>query len=131
MGVAPNVLWSPTAERVQRAAITRIARWVQDTRSVRVTESYDQLWRWSVDDLEGFWAAVWEYFGVQADGGYERVLADAAMPGAQWFAGTRLKYAEHVFRDRDPSAAALQFASEQHDLQAWTWGHLRDETARI
>ena len=62
----PKVLWSPTAERVEAATLTRFARWVAATRGVDVASSYDELWQWSVDDLDGFWAAIWEYFDVQA-----------------------------------------------------------------
>jgi acetoacetyl-CoA synthetase len=127
----PPVLWAPDAEAIEAAAITDFARWVQDTRSVRVTESYDQLWEWSVGDLEGFWAAVWEYFDVQADAPHGEVLHSAGMPGAQWFPGTRLNYGEHVFRDRAPEALAIQHASELHGLRSWSWGQLRAETARV
>jgi acetoacetyl-CoA synthetase len=127
----PPLLWSPSEARVERASITSFARWVQETRAVRVTESYNQLWQWSVDDLEGFWAAIWERFDVVSSGTWEHVLGSRAMPGAEWFAGARVNYAEHVFRGHDPAALAIQFASESGGLQAWTWGGLREETARI
>jgi acetoacetyl-CoA synthetase len=126
-----TVLWSPSQERIERATITAFARWVQNTRSVTVTESYDQLWRWSVDDLEGFWAAIWEYFDVRSSGACEAVLGAPDMPGTAWFAGTRLNYAEHAFREHDSAAPAIHFASELGDLQSWTWGDLREETARV
>jgi acetoacetyl-CoA synthetase len=112
-------------------AITAFARWVQETRSVRVTESYDQLWRWSVDDLDGFWRAIWEFFDVQADGAPGAVLASREMPGARWFPGPRLNYAEHVFRDKDDNTIALWHAGEGRATATWTWGELRDQTARI
>jgi acetoacetyl-CoA synthetase len=93
VGDGPPVLWAPDAEAIAAAPITAFARWVQDTRAVRVTESYNQLWQWSVGDLEGFWAAVWEYFDVQAAAPHGPVLRRSGMPGAQWFPGTRLNYA--------------------------------------
>src|SRR3954451_3209680 len=127
----PEVLWTPSAERVEAAAITRFARWVQDTRGVEVTGSYDALWRWSVDDLEGFWAAIWEHFDVQAHTPYERVLGSREMPGAQWFPGATLNYAEHVFRDKKDPDLAIQDASELRDSNHMTWGELRDLTARL
>jgi acetoacetyl-CoA synthetase len=129
--MAPPLLWSPSDERVARASITSFARWVQETRAVKVTESYNQLWQWSVDDLDGFWAAIWEHFDVASSGTWEHVLGSRAMPGAEWFAGARVNYAEHVFRGHDAGALAIQFASEIHGLQAWTWGGLHEETARI
>jgi acetoacetyl-CoA synthetase len=124
--------WTPSADRIERATITRFATWVQERTGVRVTESYDQLWRWSVDDVAGFWAAIWDYFDVQADGRSEPVLADPAMPGARWFPHARLNYAEHLFRDRDPESVAIRFASEREaGVGTWTWARLEDETARI
>ncbi len=123
---APPVLWQPSPERIERAAVTRFAAAVG-----RPGASYDELWRWSVDDVEGLWRAVWEHFAVQADGSPERVLASRAMPGARWFPDVRLNYAEHVFRDRADGDLALQHASELRPLTAWSWGELREQTERI
>ena len=127
----PAVLWTPSPERVERAAITRFARWVAETRGAAVTDSYDALWRWSVEDLEGFWAAIWEYFDVQAATPYERVLGSREMPGARWFPGAELNYAEHIFRGKKDPDLAIQHASEVRELDHLTWGELRDLTARI
>jgi acetoacetyl-CoA synthetase len=127
----PTVLWAPTEERIEQASVTRFARWVAATRGVEVTGSYDALWRWSVDDIDGFWAAVWEFFEVRASVPYEAVLASRSMPGARWFPGAQLNYAEHVFTGKVDSALALQHASETRALDWMTWGELRDLTARI
>jgi acetoacetyl-CoA synthetase len=127
----PEVLWTPSAERVEAATLTRFARWVQETRGVAVTGSYDELWRWSVDDVEAFWAALWEFFDVRAHTPYERVLGSREMPGTEWFPGATLNYAEHVFRDKKESDLAIQHASELRELDHMTWGELRDLTARI
>jgi acetoacetyl-CoA synthetase len=127
----PKVLWTPSDERVERAAITRFARWVAAERGVDVTGSYDDLWQWSVDDLDGFWSAIWEFFDVQASTPAEAVLGARTMPGAEWFPGARLSYAEHVFRGKQDADLALQHASETRELDFMTWGELRDLTARI
>ena len=121
----PKLLWRPSAERAERATIARFAR------AVGREGAYDELWRWSVDDLEGFWGAIWEFFDVQASEPYEDVLGRREMPGAQWFPGSRLSYAEHFFRDRDDDAVAIRHASELRELSQWTWGELREQTARI
>jgi acetoacetyl-CoA synthetase len=121
----PKLLWRPSAERAERAAITAFAR------GVGREGDYGGLWRWSVDDLEGFWAAVWEHFDVQASEPYERVLGRREMPGAEWFPGSRLSYAEHFFRGRDDGAVAIRHASELRELSEWTWGELRAQTARL
>jgi acetoacetyl-CoA synthetase len=127
----PKVLWAPSTDRIEQATITRFARWVVASRGVDVTGSYDALWQWSVDDLEAFWASIWEYFDVRASVPYERVLGSRAMPGAEWFPGARLSYAEHIFAGKADSALALQHASELRELDWMTWGELRDLTARI
>jgi len=126
----PPVLWTPDEARVERAAITRYARWLAETRGVE-TCGYDELWRWSVSDIEAFWASVWAFFDVQASQPYERVLGSRAMPGAEWFPGARLNYAEHVFRARDPAAVAVTHASELRPLVETTWADLHEETRRF
>jgi acetoacetyl-CoA synthetase len=89
---------------------------------------YHELWRWSVEDLEGFWGAIWDRFEVGP--APERVLGRDEMPGAEWFPGTRLNYAEHVFRMARPGAAAIVHATESSPLAELSWDELRDQTAR-
>ncbi len=91
-------------------------------------ETYDELWRWSVEDLEGFWAAMWDRFGLQ--GGYDAVLGSRDMPGAQWFPGARLNYAEHLLRDRHDDAIAIIHRSELRETAQTTWGELREQVER-
>jgi acetoacetyl-CoA synthetase len=127
---SPVPLWSPTPERIAGANVTAFAAWLERTRGLQFS-GYDELWQWSVDELDAFWAAIWQYYDVQADGTPEPVLAGRAMPGAEWFPGTRLNYAEHVFRGHDDASVAIQHASESRPLATWTWGELRAQTARI
>jgi acetoacetyl-CoA synthetase len=117
-------LWEPSAELVERARMTEFMRRLQSERGLRFG-GYHELWRWSVDDLEGFWSAIWDFFGVQADGGYDRVLGSREMPGAEWFAGTRLNYAEHAFAGKDDAETAILHASELRRLDELSWGELR------
>jgi acetoacetyl-CoA synthetase len=126
----PPVLWTPDAERIERATITRYARWLADAHGVE-TSGYHDLWRWSVTELDAFWASIWEFFDVQASTPYERVLGSRAMPGAEWFPGARLSYAEHVFRDRAPASIAIRHASELRPLTTTTWAELRELTRCI
>jgi acetoacetyl-CoA synthetase len=126
----PPVLWAPDAQRIERATITRYARWLADAHGVE-TSGYHDLWRWSVTEPEAFWASIWEFFDVEASTPYERVLGSRAMPGAEWFPGARLSYAEHVFRDRDPASIAIRHASELRPLTTTTWAELRELTRRI
>src|SRR5918998_1114325 len=117
-----KLLWEPPAERRERSHIAAMMR-------ERGAAAHDELWRWSVADLEGFWATVWDRFG--AGGAHDRVLADRSMPGAVWFPGTELNYAERLFRDKPADRVAILHASETRGLGEWTWGRLREETARI
>ena len=126
----PPILWAPDESRVERASLTRYARWLAESRGVE-TSGYHDLWRWSTTDLEGFWASIWEFFGIQSSTTYERVLGARTMPGAEWFPGARLNYAEHVFRGRDDAAVAVRHASELRPLDETTWGELRESTARL
>jgi acetoacetyl-CoA synthetase len=125
-------LWEPSDERRERATLTRYARWLRDERGVDVDpDDYDALWRWSVDELEDFWASIWDFFEVTASQPYEQVLADRSMPGAKWFTGAKLNYTEHVFRGKREDEVALRHASELRDLAEWTWGELKTRTAAI
>jgi acetoacetyl-CoA synthetase len=125
-------LWVPSEERRERANLTRFAGWLAEHRGLSFPRyDYTALWQWSVDHLEDFYGSVWEYFDVRSDHGYERVLTSREMPGAQWFPGARLNYAEHIFRDRPADGLAVQFAAEEKALDAWTWGELRARTAAM
>ncbi|MGD9736162.1 MAG: acetoacetate--CoA ligase [Solirubrobacterales bacterium] len=123
-------IWEPTAEQIERAELTRFAHWLARERGIE-TAGYRELWQWSIDNLEEFWRAIWDYFEVAADGSPDTVLASRAMPGAEWFPGTRLNYAEHVFRGRDDAGLAILAASELRELEQLTWGELRAEVARV
>src|SRR5579859_2434949 len=110
-----DLLWTPSRERVERAKVTAFTRWLAAARGKNFA-SYDELWRWSVDDLEGFWQAVWDYFKVESSAPHTSVLADRHMPGAQWFPGARLNYAQHALRNERPNATALVHMSERSPL---------------
>ncbi len=127
----PEILWTPPPERIERANITRYQSWLEETRGLRFAD-YQELWQWSVDSLEDFWASIVEFCGMRFSSAPERVLGRSEMPGAEWFPGARVNYAEHIFRDRDLSAVAIRHASElRPEVGAWTWERLRAETAAI
>jgi acetoacetyl-CoA synthetase len=126
----PEVLWTPSAQRTERALITRYQEWLEVSRDLHF-DDYQQLWQWSVDDLEGFWSSIVEFFEVRFEKPGTRVLGDGAMPGAEWFPGSQISFAEHIFRGKQPDSVALRFASELRSLDSWTWGRLRAETAAI
>src|SRR6476620_9254970 len=124
-----DLLWEPPAESVERATMTRYMHWLAAERG-RAFDDYQSLWEWSVNELEEFWASIWDFFEVRASTPYSRVLADRAMPGASWFGGAELNFAEHVFRDKPPDRVAVVHASELRELGELRWGELRDQVAR-
>jgi acetoacetyl-CoA synthetase len=126
---APPVLWTPDEARIERAALTGYTRWLA-SRGI-VADGYGELWRWSVENLDAFWASIWERFDVQASTPYERVLGSRTMPGTEWFPGARLNFAEHVFRNRDADTVAIRHASELRSLAETSWGELEETTRRL
>jgi acetoacetyl-CoA synthetase len=124
-----ELLWTPSQERIERATLTRYQRWLADQRGLAF-EDYQALWQWSVDELEDFWRSLLEFFAVELPGA-DRVLADASMPGARWFEGARVNYAEHAFSGKADDEVVIRHASELRDLGTWTWGELRAQTAAI
>jgi acetoacetyl-CoA synthetase len=127
-------LWKPTADDCERAEMTRYMRWAGERRGAPFAD-YAQLWRWSVDQTEDFWASIWEFGGVRASRPYERVLDSQRMPGARWFEGAELNYAENMLLGpttlaaRDPDRVAVLHCSELRELDELTWGELSRRVA--
>jgi len=134
-----DLLWTPSPERAERSNLAVFTRWLAAERGLRF-DTYQQLWRWSVTDLDAFWQAVWDFCGVQASTPPTAVLGRRTMPGTEWFPGARLNYAEHILRhERQPPrpgsgarppaenadlADALVYASEAAPLAGMPWATL-------
>ena len=118
-----DLLWTPSPDQVARANITAFTAWLAAERQLRFA-SYEALWQWSVTDLDGFWQAVWDYCGIRASTPPSAVLGRRSMPGADWFPGARLNYAEHILRRAPDHRDALLFAGENVPLQALSRGAL-------
>ena len=128
---SPPVIWQPTPADVERATITRFARWVEERRGLALPD-YDALWRWSVDDLDGFWSDVAAFLEIPFATPPTRVLAREAMPGAEWFPGATLSFADAVLgRDVPDERVAMRHLSELRPLGVTTRGELRASVARI
>ncbi len=116
--------------------ITRYQRFLRDTRGLSF-DSYDALWRWSVADLPAFWQSVWDYFGLQSPTPHRAVLEHPHMPGARWFPGAQVNYAQHLFTHAEASHAAghpaIVFADEallaRGALQQISWPELKRQVA--
>ena len=125
-----DLLWSPSPELIENSRLTEYLRWLNGERGL-LFETYEELWQWSVDDLEAFWRSIWDFFEVQADGDPSPALASREMPGASWFPGASLNYAEHVFAGKDDAETAILHASELRQLGELSWGELRAQVAAV
>ena len=126
----PEILWEPTAAAVEASNLTAYIDWLRAERGVDVT-TYPDLWRWSVSDLEAFWNSILDYFKVEYDGERGPALASREMPGAEWFPGVRLNWAERAFAGKPDDQVAILHASELRELEEITWGELRAKVAAV
>ncbi|RPH22177.1 MAG: acetoacetate--CoA ligase [Alteromonadaceae bacterium TMED7] len=124
-----SLLWSPSDSFVENANISQFMRWLASEKGVE-TNSYDEIWQWSVGNLETFWASVWDYFNIATEQPYSAVLADKAMPGADWFPGSSVNFSEHVLRNRRDDAVALYAYSELEPARKVDWDEL-DHSVRV
>ncbi len=124
-----DLLWTPSAERLAQAHLTHYLQWLGERG--RHFDSYTALWQWSIDEQDAFWGSLWEYFDVRASRPYERVLGSRTMPGAEWFPGARLNYAEHALRHEREGAVALMYLSERRSLMELSWTDLGGQVRRL
>ncbi len=129
-GGAERPLWTPSPETVEASNLRHYETWLEAERGLSF-EHYHDLWQWSVDEPEAFWASIWERYEV-AEGPFAgAVLADPRMPGASWFPEVELNYAAHFFRKRPADQLAIVERREDGGRRTFTWGELRELTGRI
>ena len=114
------LLWTPSDARIEQAQLVKFMTWLRKERGLDFRD-YGALWRWSTESLEDFWQAIWDYFGIKSSAPHRCVLESRRMPGARWFPGAQLNFAEHVLRRERPGQTALLFASESEPLTAVAW----------
>ncbi|MCY0907898.1 MAG: acetoacetate--CoA ligase [Sulfobacillus thermotolerans] len=124
-----RVLWTPSPNQIEKAKVTQFEEWLRVHKNLTFSQ-YQDLWQWSVDHLEEFWAAVWEYFGVLSKTPFSKILEGTQMPDIQWFPGAYLNYAEHSLR-RQGEEPAIFYEAENGDQLTWSWDQLRTEVSRI
>jgi len=123
-----TVLWEPSQAFRDSSGLARYMRWLAE-REGRAFATYDALWQWSVRDLEAFWGSLWAFFDIRASAPHTCVLSARRMPGAQWFRGARLNYAEHVFRNATAEHPALLARSEARPAAQTSWSALERQVA--
>lgn len=125
-----SLLWEPSPERTAAANMTRFTAFVNE-RHQMVLDSYAALYRWSVHDIPSFWAAAWEFLEIEASVPYEAVVDDLShFPGASWFPGARLNFAENLLRYRDDRTAFI-FVGETAAPVRMTYTELYDLVSRV
>ena len=124
-------LWKPTSEQIERSNLRAFIQFVEQSYGLSPLSSFHELYRWSADHIEDFWLAVWRFCGIRSDRDPDTVVADLEkMPGAKWFPGVRLNFAENLLRYRD-DREALVFWNENGRQRALTYAELHDEVARL
>ena len=123
-------LWRPSAEVIEATNLHRYEGWLQAERGLAF-DCYHDLWKWSVEEPEAFWASIWDHFGISEGGPAGPVLADATMPGASWFPEAEVNYAAHFFRERPAERLAIIERGEDGGRRTFTWGELRELTGRV
>jgi acetoacetyl-CoA synthetase len=123
-------LWTPTADGVRDANLTRFMDWLRRERALGFAD-YESLRRWSVADLPAFWRSIWDHYEVRASAPFTRVLGDARMPGARWFKGARLNYAEHLLGRASRQGPILIAVGEDHQPVEITRAELRGRVGAL
>ncbi len=125
-----ELLWKPSPERIAQANLTRFIEQVNQSRGTSF-DDYPPLYQWSVDNIADFWAEMWDYADLIVHQPYQQVVVDPdKMPGAKWFVGAELNFAENLLRFRDDHPAIV-FKPEQGPLRSMTYAELYDQAARL
>jgi len=123
-------LWTPSEDRIKKANMTRFMEYINERYGKKCT-SYNELYQWSIDNIPEFWASMWEFGEITSSQNYEVLVDDLGkMPGAQWFVGAKLNFAENLLRYRDDHIA-LVFKGEVQDSVMITYADLYDRVARL
>jgi acetoacetyl-CoA synthetase len=125
-----KMLWKPSEARIKDSHMYRFMNFVNKKYGKKSTE-YAPLYEWSVENIPDFWAAMWEFAEIKASKPYDKVVDNPnKMPGAKWFSGARLNFAENLLRYRDDHVALI-FQGEDHETRKVTYSELYDEVARL
>jgi len=129
-GLAQDRLWTPDRQTVERANLTDYMTWLRERRGLDF-DDYHALWRWSVQDIEAFWASIWDYYGLDQDSAYDAVLPTAQMPGARWFPGARVNFARECLRRASDDQPALVTVHEGGSPVETSWADLQAQVAAM
>lgn len=129
----PRPLWLPRPDEVDESPYGAFHRFVEERHGLGLQgpEDHDALWRWSTTRIEEYWQAVWDFFDIASHSPWEHVLEERTMPGARWFTGATLNYAEAALSHGEDDAEALVCLQEDGTREVVTWAQLRHRTASL
>ncbi|MCX8225130.1 MAG: acetoacetate--CoA ligase [Sulfitobacter sp.] len=127
-----KILWTPTPERYDASTMAGFERFLKDNKGLTFAD-YNAMWQWSIDDLDAFWGALWEYFDVKASVPYTKVMAKRQMPGAEWCPGAMLNFTDQIMKhvDSQPEGDAIIVQSETFGRKVLSWSDLRAQVASV
>nr|MBX2845453.1 AMP-binding protein [Saprospiraceae bacterium] len=126
----PKLLWTPTDDFVNESNLAKYAAWLRHEQGITF-DNYEEIWKWSVTDIERFWESIWDYFEVISHTPYKQVLDTKKMPGAKWFNGATLNYAEHIFARKHADAPAIIYKTENCEACELSWAEVESRTASL
>ncbi|WP_421861278.1 acetoacetate--CoA ligase [Parvibaculum sp.] len=124
-----DLLWTPSREMVSDANITAFTAWLNERG--HDFKNYEDVRRWSADDIEGFWGAIWQYFDVTSSTPYDCVMRGSRMPGAEWFPGSRVNYIRALLSKGDGEKTAIHAAGEAGPARKISWAELQDQVFKL
>ena len=123
-------IWEPTPESTAGSNMTHYMRWLALEKGLYFN-AYPELWRWSVEHIEDFWASLFPYFNLVTSQPWITPLVERKMPGAQWFPGVKLNYVENIFARQTADHPALLYQAENQPLREISWAELAEDTNRL
>ncbi|MEK4147805.1 acetoacetate--CoA ligase [Robertmurraya sp. FSL W8-0741] len=123
-----ELLWQPSDDFQKQSNMVDYMKWLQSNKNLHF-KNYEEMWKWSVTEIESFWESLWDYFLIKSTADYLQVLSERKMPGAKWFTGAKLNYAEHIFRNVNENDIAILAKSELRPLEKMTWSTLNKNVA--
>ncbi|WP_174732195.1 acetoacetate--CoA ligase [Mesobacillus harenae] len=125
-----QILWEPSQQQLDESNMSRYMTWLKKHKGLSFN-TQQELWKWSVEELENFWESIWEFSNIRSAAPYDTVLVKREMPGAKWFPGARINFADHVFRHGKGNKPALIFQSEHVGYSEISWSELQEKTAAV
>jgi len=125
-----NPVWTPSQKQIDRSQMTKFIKYVNLSHHLSL-KNYDDLYSWSIQDIPSFWESVWEFCEVKYSTPYSEIVDDTSkMPGAKWFTGSQLNYAENLLRFKD-SKPAIIFKGENQNPSILTYHDLNEEVKKV